>query len=64
MRGWLVYGIVSLGIPSLWVVLVYLRDWLKKAIRRRQDHDLRIERLLDQVSRRQKEEEQLWSDCD
>jgi len=60
MKGWLIYAMVSLGIPLLWVVWVYARDMWKDAQRRRQDHERRIARILEQIAQRHKEEGDLW----
>ena len=60
MKDWLVYGIVSLGIPFLWIVWVYMRDRWKKARVRNRNRERNIDRILEQIAQRQKEEEELW----
>ena len=60
MKGWLVYGIVSLGVPFLWIAWVYLRDRWKKANMRNRNRERNIESILEQIAQRQKEEEELW----
>ena len=60
MKSWLVYGIVSLGIPFLWIVWVYMRNRWKKARARNRNRERNIDRILEQIAQRQKEEEELW----